>query len=646
MTPADDIGSRFEERHRARQGELLRQIETPADLKRLPLHKLPVLAEEVREFIIDTVSRTGGHLAPSLGVVELTIALLYVYDPPRDKIIWDVSHQAYAYKALTGRKDRLHTLRQRGGLSGFCKRDESEYDAWGAGHASTSISAALGFATHRDLVGDDFRVVAVIGDGSLTGGLAFEGLNNAGAAGTEMLVVLNDNAMSISPSVGALSKYLTEVVASPIYQRVKDNVWNLMGRAGELGKHLRSIARKLEDSLKNLIVPGMLFEHLGFEYYGPVDGHDVVELVHVLREIKDVRKPKLLHVLTKKGKGFVPAERDATTYHGLGRFDPETGEILKSSGPPSYTKVFGSAMVELGERFDDLIAITAAMETGTGLVDFHRRFPDRFFDVGIAEAHAVVFGAVTAAEGRRTVAAIYSTFLQRAYDPLIHDVALQRAPLVLAVDRAGIVGEDGPTHHGAFDIAYLRSVPEIVVAAPKDEQELRNLLFTALSRFSEPWAIRYPRGAAVGVQIGDFEEIPLGSWEVLRRGDGEIAILATGSMVYPALEAAELVQKRLGVEPTVVNCRFIKPLDEDTLSDVLQSHRCILTVEEGTVVGGFGEGVLLFAAAHNLTPKIAVHGIPDRFIEHGTRKELLAILGLDAAGIADKAEVLISAKKS
>ena len=614
---------------------LFEEINSPQDIKELDISQLPELAAELRDYIIRSVAQTGGHLAPSLGVVELTIALLYVYDLPRDKIIWDVGHQAYGYKVLTGRRDRLPTIRQYGGISGFLRRDESEYDFWGAGHASTSISAALGFAIERDLRGEDYNVTAVIGDGSLTGGLAFEGLNNAGATNTEILVILNDNAMSISPNVGALARYLTEVVASPAYQKVKSDLWELAGKVGELGKHLRTLGRKLEDTLKNFIVPGMLFEHFGFDYYGPVDGHDIPGLVKILRELKGVRKPKFLHIITTKGKGFKPAEVDATTYHGLGRFNPETGEPIRTEGPPSYTKIFGDAMVTFGERYPDLVAITAAMETGTGLDKFHERYPERFFDVGIAEEHGVVFGGSLAAQGRRTVVAIYSTFLQRAYDQIIHDIALQKVPLIFAIDRGGVVGEDGPTHHGVFDIAYLRTVPGVVITAPKDENELRNLLFTALERFSEPWAIRYPRGAAVGVQLKDFETIPFGKWEVLRTGDGSLLILAVGATVYPALDAAEKLAEEFGVSPTVVNCRFVKPMDEELLAQLAGEHRKILTVEEGTVMGGFGEGVLHFLEERGIPrERVHIHGVPDQFVTHGPRKKLLEILKLDAAGIA------------
>jgi len=616
---------------------LLEQIDSPDDLKKLRIRQLPLLAKEMREFIIDIISNTGGHLAPSLGVIELTIALLYVYYPPDDKIIWDVSHQAYGHKVLTGRRERMKTIRQLDGLSGFLKRAESPYDSWGAGHASTSISAALGFAVARDLAKEELNVAAVIGDGSLTGGLALEGLNNAGASGTEMLVILNDNAMSISKNVGALANYLTEIEASPQYQRLKADIWNLFGKAGGIGKHFRIIARKLEDSLKNLIVPGMLFEQMGFEYYGPVDGHDIPKLISVLRELRELKKPKLLHIITQKGKGYTPAERDATTFHGLGKFDQKSGEPLKKDGPPSYTKVFGDTVVELGERYLDLVAITAAMEIGTGLSKFRKLYPERFFDVGIAEAHSMVFGGALVAQGIRTIAALYSSFMQRAFDPVIHDIALQKIPLVIAMDRAGIVGEDGPTHHGVFDIAYLRLVPGIIVSAPKDEAELRNLLFTAVKRFSEPWTIRYPRGCSIGVKMGSLMEIQPGKWELLQKGDGSMLLLAVGSMVYPALEAAKKAEDKLGLKPTVVNCRFIKPIDEELLLELLETHDIALTIEEGTILGGFGEGIAAFVQKKGFAQKrIVIHGIPDRFILHGTRQELLEILGLDCAGILDK----------
>jgi len=582
------------------------------------------------------LAKTGGQLAPSIGVIELTIALLYVYNPPQDKIIWDVGHQAYGYKVLTERKDKLGTIRQYGGISGFLKRDESRYDIWGAGHASTSISAALGFATHRNLNKETYKVVSIIGDGSLTGGLAFEGMNNAGASGLEMLVILNDNTMSISPNVGALAKYLTEIVASPLYQKVKSDIWELAGKAGDIGKHIRTLGRKLEDSFKNLIVPGMLFEHLGFDYYGPIDGHNIQELVRILREIKDINKPKFLHILTTKGKGYKPAEMDATTYHGLGKFNPDTGEPIRKKGPPTYTEIFGDAMIELGEKYPHLTAITAAMETGTGLGGFHEKYPDRFFDVGIAETHAVVFGGALAAN-RRTITAIYSTFLQRAYDTIIHDIALQNIPLIFAMDRAGVVGEDGPTHHGTFDIAYLRHIPNIVITAPKDENELRNLLYTALERFSEPWTIRYPRGQAIGLELTEFAQIPFPRWEIIKSGKDKISILAVGSMVYPALEASEILENKHKISPTVVNCRFIKPMDEKLLTELANSNNYILTIEEGVIKGGFGEAVATFILENNFKiKKMCVHGIPDEFVTFGARDKLLEILQLDTNGIVKK----------
>ncbi len=609
---------------------ILDKVNFPTDIEELSDNELIQLSEEIRNYIIDTVSKTGGHLAPSLGVVELTVALLKVFKPPIDKIIWDVSHQTYAYKILTGRKDKLKTIRQLGGISGFLKREESEYDVWGAGHASTAISAALGFATKRDLVGGNYNVTAVIGDGSLTGGIAFEGLNNAGCSGKNILIILNDNAMSISPNVGALAKYLTKFVASPFYQKVKSQIWEATGKIGGVGSRMRVLARKLEDSFKNLVVPGMFFEQLGFDYYGPVNGHDIHELTSILEEIKDVKKPKLLHVVTIKGKGFKPAEKDATTYHGLGKFDPNTGELFKTTGSHLYTNVFGNAMIELGKKFPDLCAITAAMSTGTGLDLFSEKYTDRFFDVGIAESHAVLFGGALAVEDRRTVVAIYSTFLQRAYDIIIHDITLQKVPLVLALDRAGIVGEDGPTHHGAFDISYLRSIPGMVVTAPKDGQELRNLLFTALHRFSEPWAIRYPRGLVPDKVTDSFNEIPFSSWEIIIEGDGNLLVLAVGSMVYPAIEAAQSISQ---FKPSVVNCRFIKPFDKKLLEDLLKTHKNVLIIEEGSELGGFGEGVSAYAMSKGLKHRIIIRGIPDKFIQHGTRAQLLSILGLDVSGI-------------
>ncbi|HID11143.1 MAG TPA: 1-deoxy-D-xylulose-5-phosphate synthase [Candidatus Latescibacteria bacterium] len=613
---------------------LLDSIDGPEDLKKLTVPELEQLAGEIRERIISVVSRTGGHLAPSLGAVELALALHYVLDAPRDKIIWDVGHQAYAHKLITGRREQFPTLRQYGGISGFTKRFESPYDPFGAGHASTSISAALGFACARDMAGEDYKIVAVIGDGALTGGLAYEGINNAGALKKDLLVILNDNQMSISPNVGAISRVFTDFITAQVYNRLKNDIWELTGRLASLGEQVRRIVRRIDQSLKALIVPGIFFERLGFRYFGPIDGHDLPYLISVLQQVKDLHGPILVHVYTVKGKGYKPAEEDATTFHGVGKFDPETGVSIKGEGP-SYSDVFGRSLAELAEGKERVVAITAAMKEGTGLKYFAERFPERFYDVGIAESHAVVFAAGLAAAGMRPVAAIYSTFLQRALDPLIHDVALQKLPVVFAIDRAGIVGDDGPTHNGTFDIVYLRMVPDMVVMAPKHELELKAMLLTALEYEDGPIALRYPRGRGLGVDFsGEVESLPIGRAEVLREGrDG--TIWAVGSMVYPSLEAANLLDAK-GLSFGVVNARFVKPLDSELLLKSAQMGP-IVTVEEGALTGGFGSAVLEHLEGF-LSARVLRLGIPDRFIEQGKRDELLKMLGLDGEGIARSIE--------
>ena len=611
---------------------ILDNINNPEDVKSLSIRELYQLADELRNFIIQSVSSTGGHLAPSLGTVELTIALLYTLNLPEDKLIWDVGHQCYGYKVLTGRKDSFHSLRQLGGISGFPRRDESEYDFFGTGHASTSISASLGFAKARDILDKNHNVVAVIGDGALTGGYAFEGLNAAGASNTELTVILNDNQMSISPNVGAISRYLTHFIVDPRYQRLKDEIWHLAELLPYSNK-LTFILKKLDDSAKGLFTQGMLFEAFGFEYFGPINGHNIELLIETLENIKHIRKPKLLHILTQKGKGFYFSEENPVTFHGISPFEPETGEILKDKKEKSYTDVFGETVVELGERFDKLVTITAAMETGTGLTEFHRRFPERFFDVGIAEGTATILSAGLAAEGMIPVCAIYSTFLQRAYDSLIHDIALQRLPVVFAIDRAGVVGQDGPTHHGVFDIAYIRSIPSFILSAPKDGTELRNLLFTAVSQRELPFAIRYPRDIAWNYEEKrGFEEIPIGKWEKL--SDGEIAIIATGTMVKASIEAGKLLSSE-GIKPAIFNARFIKPMDCEMLNDIFTHFNIIFTVEEGTLTSGLGEEIATLGVAAGFKGKIIPVGIPDKFIEHGKREELLSILKLTPDGIKE-----------
>jgi 1-deoxy-D-xylulose-5-phosphate synthase len=621
---------------------LLDAINNPQELKKLPPEFLPQLAKEIREKIISTVAHTGGHLAPSLGVVELSIALHYVFDCPRDKIVWDVGHQAYAHKLLTGRQDRFHTLRQHGGLSGFPKRCESPYDAFDTGHSSTSISAALGIASARCLKRERHRVIAVIGDGSMTAGIAFEGLNNTGDLNKDLIVILNDNGMSIAPNVGALSSFFSRKLTRPTIVFLKKQVENLLRSFPAIGDDLVLWAKKSEESFKAFITPGMLFEALKFTYLGPVNGHRLDHLIETFNNIKNLDGPILVHVLTAKGKGYQPAESDPTSFHGLGKFDPDTGEPKKSvSQVPSYTEVFGDTLVRLARENPKVVAITAAMPDGTGLVDFHKEFPTRFFDVGICEQHAVTFAGGLAVEGMRPIAVIYSTFLQRAYDQVLHDVCLQNLPVVFALDRAGIVGEDGETHQGLFDLAYLRHLPNMVVMAPKDENELRDMLLTAVEH-PGPIALRYPRGRGVGVAFSStLNKVPIGKAEVLQEGQ-DLLILALGASVYPALEAAQELAKQ-GFSATVVNARFVKPLDEHLILSLAARHGRVLTVEENVVAGGFGSAVLELLADRGLSGVTVKRlGIPDVFVEHGTQDILRKQYGLDAAGIVKSAQTILA----
>ena len=620
---------------------LLDTINNPQELKKLPPEFLPQLAKEIREKIISTVARTGGHLAPSLGVVELSIALHYVFDCPLDKIVWDVGHQAYAHKLLTGRQDRFHTLRQHGGLSGFPKRCESVYDAFDTGHSSTSISAALGMASARCLKRERHRVIAVIGDGSMTAGIAFEGLNNAGDLNKNLIVILNDNGMSIAPNVGALSSFFSRKLTRPTIVFLKKQVENLLRSFPAIGDDLVLWAKKSEESFKAFITPGMLFEALKFTYLGPVNGHRLDHLIETFNNVKNLDGPILIHVRTTKGKGYQPAETDPTGFHGLGRFDPETGEPKKSvSEVPSYTEVFGDTLVRLARQNPKVVAITAAMPDGTGLADFHKEFPTRFFDVGICEQHAVTFAGGLAVEGMRPVAVIYSTFLQRAYDQVLHDVCLQNLPVVFALDRAGIVGEDGETHQGLFDLAFLRHLPNLVLMAPKDENELRDMLLTAVEH-PGPIALRYPRGRGAGVAFSStLNKVPIGKAEVLQEGQ-DLLILALGASVYPALEAAQELAKQ-GFSATVVNARFVKPLDESLILSLAARHGRVLTVEENVMAGGFGSAVLELLADRGLFGVTVKRlGIPDCFVEHGTQDILRQKYGLDAAGIVKSALTIL-----
>jgi 1-deoxy-D-xylulose-5-phosphate synthase len=614
---------------------LLDKIDSPEELKKLKIEELQLLGNEVREFIIDVVSKKGGHLASSLGVVELTLALHYIFDSPKDKFIFDVGHQGYVHKILTGRKKQFMTLREYKGISGFLKMSESDYDCYGAGHASTSISAALGMAVARDMRGGDNKIVSIIGDGAITGGLAFEGLNNAGHSERDILVVLNDNEMSISRNVGAVSHYLTSLTTNLTYKKIKKDIYSVIEKVPNLGETLSDVVRKLEMGMKNVLVPGSLFQALGFHYYGPIDGHDLKELTNILKKLKNAKSPVLLHVITQKGKGYSPAERNPDRFHGVGPFDKNTGEPLSQDGCLQYTNVFGKTIVELAEEDNQFVAITAAMCGGTGLEDFREKYPDRFYDVGIAEGHAVTFAAGLATSGIRPVVAIYSTFLQRAFDPVIHDVAIQNLPVIFVLDRAGLVGADGPTHHGSFDLSYFRLIPNVVISAPKDGNELKDLLYSALKSARSPFAIRYPRDACPAYdQKKKPRVLDIGTWEILREGHG-IAILAVGSMVSQALAAAELLKEH-DQEVTVVNCRFIKPMDGKVLKEIREKCQLIITVEENSLKGGFGEGVDETLETLRLSLTGVYHlGIPDTFIEHGSRKKLLKSIGLTSEEISD-----------
>jgi len=605
---------------------ILEQVHSPRDIRSMTYAQLHELAGEIRGKIIKTVAQTGGHLAPNLGVVELTLALHRVFNSPVDKIIWDVGHQSYVHKLITGRREEFATLRQFGGISGFPRPCESIHDPFGTGHSSTSISAALGLAVARDLKGGEHAVVAVIGDGAMTGGMAFEALNHAGHLKKDLIVVLNDNEMSIARNVGAMSGYLTRLRTDPKYSRGKEEIEQLL-RKIPIGSTLLRIGERMKDCLKYLVVPGMIFEELGFIYLGPVDGHDIKAVTTVLQHARAIKGPVLVHVLTKKGNGYRPAENNPGRFHGVGAFDMTSGEILKSGDIPSYTEVFGRTAVRLAQRDKNVVAITAAMPDGTGLTNFARLFPGRFFDVGIAEQHAVTLAAGLAAGGFRPVVAIYSTFLQRAYDQIIHDVCLQNLPVTFAIDRAGIVGDDGATHHGLFDFAYLRSIPNMVVMAPKDENELQHMFHTAVNH-SGPAAFRYPRGTGTGCKMdGDLKTIPIGQAEVLREGV-DATLLAVGSMVRPALEAAGVLAGR-GIEAAVINARFVKPLDEELILHYAGRTGRILTMEEHVLHGGFGGAVLELLAARGLNGvKVQCFGIPDSFVEHGKPALLMARYGL------------------
>ncbi len=619
---------------------ILDRIESPADIRVLTRDELRQLAADLRERMVDVCSRTGGHIGAGLGVVELTVALHYAFKTPRDQLVWDVGHQGYPHKILTGRNARMETLRQENGLSGFLKRSESDYDTFGAGHAGTAISAALGMAAARDINGEkDLKVVAILGDGALTCGLSYEGLNNAGHSDRDFVVVLNDNEMSIAPNVGAMHKYLTSIQRNPLYNRMRSKLGEIMDTVGPVGV----LARRWEESMKTFLTPGVLFEELGFRYFGPIDGHDINMLIDTLAAVREFSGPRLVHVITQKGKGF-PAGEHATgeKWHALPPgHDPSTGKQLKTTtANPAYTAVFGKGLTELATENEKVVTITAAMPSGTGVGAFARAHPKRFFDVGIAEGHAVTFAAGMATRGLRPVCTIYSTFLQRAYDNIIHDCAIQSLPVVFAMDRAGVVGEDGETHAGLYDIAYMLAVPNMVVTAPKDGREMLALLRAGIDHESGPFCLRYPRDVVPEAvpAMAEIAATPHASWEVLRQGT-EVAILAVGTMVGTSMAAAELLSAE-GLDVTVVNCRYLKPYDEATLGAILSGHRQILVVEEGTVVNGFG--AFMAAVIERQEPVVRVHvlGVPDRIVYAAPRQKQLASLGLDAAGIAERVRAL------
>ncbi|GGF87148.1 1-deoxy-D-xylulose-5-phosphate synthase [Paenibacillus abyssi] len=613
---------------------LLEKIKEPKNVKELSISQLEQLAAEIRQFLIEKLSITGGHLAPNLGVVELTLMLHYLYDSPTDKFIFDVGHQSYVHKMLTGRMDRFDTLRKYKGLCGFVKRSESEHDVWEAGHSSTSLSAAMGMALARDLKGETNKVIAVIGDGALTGGMALEALNHIGHEKKNLIVVLNDNEMSIAPNVGAIHNYLGKIRSDKHYQKAKDELQYLLNKIPAIGGKIAKTAERLKDSLKYMVVSGVLFEELGLTYLGPVDGHDLNKLQEVFQQANNVTGPVLVHVLTTKGKGYSPAESDSHKWHGITPYKIESGQVLKAVGPPMYTEVFGDALIELAEKDERIIAVTPAMPGGSGLMKFAARFPGRMIDVGIAEQHAATMSAALAIEGMKPVFAVYSTFLQRAYDQVVHDICRQNLNVVFAIDRAGFVGPDGETHHGVYDIPFLRHVPNMVLMMPKDENELRNMMKTALDYNDGPIAIRYPRVAGLGVEIdAEMKPIPIGTWEVLREGDSA-TILTLGPMIQVAEEAADML-KRDGLNVRIVNARFIKPLDKAMLLQLAADKQKMIVLEEGSQQGGLGSAVLEFYSEHGIHDlAIRIMGIPDEFIEHGSIKEQRQEIGLTSEQIA------------
>ncbi len=616
--------------------ELLFKVNSPADIRNFEISQLKILCNEIRQYLIDVVSEIGGHFGGGLGTVELTVALHKVFNTPHDLIVWDTGHQAYPHKILTGRRDQMPTIRQFGGISGFLKRNESEYDAFGAGHASTSISAALGMAEAKSLTKSAKKVIAIIGDGALTGGMAYEAMNNAGVRKSDLIVIFNDNNMSIDQNVWQFSNYFTEMIAHPDYNKFKSKVWDLTGKMDHWGDRIRRITSRIEGGIKAVITPGMLFEALGFRYFGPINGHNIIQLIKLFEHVKGLKGPIIIHTLTQKGKGYKPAEEHKQHLHAATPFDKVTGEFFKKANATvSYTKIFGEALAEIVQTNPRVVGITAAMPDGTGLDILQSRFPKNFFDVGIAEEHAVTFAAGLATQGIIPVCAIYSTFLQRAFDQIVHDVALQKLHVVFVLDRAGLVGADGPTHHGTFDLTYLRLIPNMVIMAPKDEAELRDMLFTAVEYQDGPVALRYPRGNALGVKLNEqFSKIEIGKSEILKSGE-DVALLAVGSMVDYALKAGMKLQT-VGINAEVINLRFIKPLDSEMLDEIAKRFNKIVTLEENTIVGGLGSGVLEYFNEKNYKNEILRIGIPDKFVEHGTQKELHVSLNIDPDGITGK----------
>lgn len=625
--------------------KLLSKVNVPADLKDLTNGELNILCADIRQYMVDTISEIGGHFGGGLGAVEIAVAVHKVFNAPQDLIVWDTGHQAYPHKILTGRKEALKSIRLLNGISGFLKRTESEYDAFGAGHASTSISAALGMAVARDMKKENRKVISVTGDGAMTGGMAYEALNNSGLIHSDLIVVFNDNRMSIAPNRWQIANYFTEMIAHPDYNKLKEQVWDLTGKLDHFGDRLRKILSKTASGVKSVITPGMLFEALGFRYFGPVNGNNVGKLVRIFNQIKDMKGPILVHAMTEKGKGYMPAEGDEQRLHASSPFDKLTGKAHKKKpGPPTYTSVFGKALVEIIKENPKVITITAAMPDGTGLDIVKKECPGNYCDVGIAEEHAVTFGAGLATQGIKPVLAIYSSFLQRGFDQIIHDVSLQKLNVVFALDRAGLVGADGPTHHGSFDLSYLRFIPGMVIMAPKDESELRDMLYTAVNYSGGPIALRYPRGAGLGVPLKkSFDELEIGKSEVLKEGT-DIALLAVGAMVNYSSIASEKLNED-GISCEVANMRFVKPIDEKYIDSVVSRNLKIVTLEENSIVGGFGSAVLEYCSSKNYNVEILRIGLPDKFINHGTQAELHKLIGIDPDGIYEKVKLFFSNKK-